>query len=133
MRRLIDVSVVVKWIVPEADSALASSWQGVPLAAPDFLVVELANSLWKKVQQGQASPEQALAGLVEVRSLIDLVPVSGLELRALEIGLALNHPVYDCFYLALAETLETRIVTADTRMVRCCAGSEFERLVEPLA
>ena len=133
MRRLIDVSVVVKWIVPEADSALASSWQGLPLAAPDFLLIELANALWKKVQQGQASPEQALAGIIQVKSSIDLMPVSGLELRALEIGLALNHPVYDCVYLALAEALETRIVTADKRLIRCCAGSEFERLVEPLA
>ena len=37
--------------------------------------------------------------------------------RALDLSLLLNHPAYDCFYLALAEQLEIRLVTADTRLI----------------
>ena len=35
--------------------------------------------------------------------------------RATELACQLNHPAYDCFYLALAELLGTSVVTADRR------------------
>ena len=35
---------------------------------------------------------------------------------ALELAVSLGHPVYDCTYLALAHSLDLRLVTADRRL-----------------
>jgi len=46
-----------------------------------------------------------------------LVPVEDLRNRALELAIELDHPIYDCFYLALAERERCPLVTADKRLV----------------
>ena len=48
-------------------------------------------------------------------------------------ALELGHPVYDCFYLALAERRRTQLVTADSRLLTRLKGSPFLRLMQPLA
>lgn len=132
MSWLIDASVVVKWIITEEDSDRAASWQGLSLAAPELLLIELASILWKKARQGQVTPPQALAGLTQVEAVIELLPTRGLEARALEIAIELQHSIYDCLYLALAETLHAKIVTADRKLVRACMSTAFEGVVQPL-
>jgi predicted nucleic acid-binding protein len=52
--------------------------------------------------------------------------------RALAIAIELHHPAYDCFYLALAEQNNSSFVTADDRLIRRCAGTPFEKLVQSL-
>jgi predicted nucleic acid-binding protein len=37
--------------------------------------------------------------------------------RAFDIGRALDHAVYDCFYLALAERLSLPLITADAKLM----------------
>jgi predicted nucleic acid-binding protein len=51
---------------------------------------------------------------------------------ALVIALDLRHPVYDCFYPALAEGRGSRLVTADDRLLRVCACTPFAKLVRSL-
>lgn len=38
-----------------------------------------------------------------------LVPTDGLRRRAVAIAIELDHPIYDCFYLALAERDHARL------------------------
>ena len=133
MTRLIDASVVIKWMVTEVGSEHAMKLYGADLAAPDLMLIELANILWKKARQGEIVPVQAALGLAEAQAMINIMPMSGLEARALEIALELAHPVYDCVYLALAEALDTVMVTADTRLLKACAGTAMARYAEPLA
>jgi predicted nucleic acid-binding protein len=52
--------------------------------------------------------------------------------RALAIAIELRHPAYDCFYLALAERNTSPLVTADDRLIRRCADTPFEKLVQSL-
>ncbi|MBX9826741.1 MAG: type II toxin-antitoxin system VapC family toxin [Xanthobacteraceae bacterium] len=52
--------------------------------------------------------------------------------RALAIGIELRHPVYDCFYLALAEQRHCQLATADERLIARCAGTPFAKLIKPL-
>jgi predicted nucleic acid-binding protein len=40
-----------------------------------------------------------------------------LAARATEIAIALKHPIYDCFYLALAERERAPLISADKRLV----------------
>ena len=133
MKWLIDASVVVKWIAVEPDSELAMKFYDASLVAPPFMLLELSNILWKKVRQRELVPSQATSGLTEVQKRVSTPPARGFEPRALEIGLELDHSIYDCLYLALAEVMDTPIITADRRLVASCAGTRFARLVELLA
>ena len=51
---------------------------------------------------------------------------------ALAIAIELRHPVYQCFYLALAERNTSPLVTADEQLIRRCADTPFEKLVRRL-
>jgi len=48
------------------------------------------------------------------------------------LALELDHPVYDCFYLALAELERNSMVTADQRLLARLSGSKLAPLAEPL-
>jgi len=64
----------------------------------------------------------------------ELWPTVWLVRRALQIATELRHPVYDCFYLALAEAEDAAVVTADRRLVQRLSGTEWEarcRLLVP--
>jgi predicted nucleic acid-binding protein len=66
------------------------------------------------------------------RFFAHLVSLPPLTARALEIAAELRHPVYDCFYLALAESEDATLVTADRRLIGRLAGSRWERICRPL-
>ncbi|HEX5078011.1 MAG TPA: type II toxin-antitoxin system VapC family toxin, partial [Geminicoccaceae bacterium] len=67
------------------------------------------------------------------RMFTELWPTVWLARRAFEIAAELRHPVYDCFYLALAESQEGIFVTADRRLIARLAGSRWEARCRPLA
>ena len=46
------------------------------------------------------------------------VPLDDLREPALEMAIELRHPIYDCFYLALAQRQRCALVTADRRFLR---------------
>jgi len=117
---VIDPSVAIKWVVEESGTADALALRDrAMLIAPDLLTAECANILWKKVQRGELSKEEALlaARLLEVAQ-VDLLPTRSLLEAATRIAIDLRHPAYDCLYLALAVAHDSRLVTADERFVR---------------
>jgi predicted nucleic acid-binding protein len=58
--------------------------------------------------------------------LTELCPLATLAGRALAIAAELRHPAYDCFYLALAEAKDARLVTADRRFADRLAGTPWQ-------
>ena len=56
----------------------------------------------------------------------ELLAIGPLRRRALEIATALRHPAYDCFYLALAETRDAELVTADRRFAARLDGTPWQ-------
>lgn len=137
MRTVVDASVALKWYFPEsgaagADRILTEALEGGrELLAPDLIVVEFANVLWKKVRREECSGEQAQAILeafgTDAPRLVESVP---LVPRALELALRLDEVVYDCLYLAAAIEAEASLVTADARLARCARGvlADVERV-----
>lgn len=115
MSHIVDTSVVLKWVVREAGSDAARSWVGTPLAAPDLIRAELANALWKKVRIGEIESHHALRGLGHALEPVSLFPTMPLIERALPLAITLAHPVYDCIFLTLAESLHMPLLTADKR------------------
>jgi len=46
-----------------------------------------------------------------------LITTEELRVRAIELAIDLNHPIYDCFYLALAERERCALVSADAKLL----------------
>lgn len=127
MSYVVDTSIVVKWVVKEPDSDAARSWVGASLAAPDLVRAELANALWKKVRLGEIEPEQAVSSLGSALEPVSLVPTMPLIERSLPLAIALAHPVFDCIFLTLAESLDMPLLTADKKLwtrTRCTSFSD---------
>ena len=116
---IIDASVAVKWVIEEEGTTQALALRGLALAAPDLLIAECANILWKKVRRSELSEREAMlaAGLL-ARADIELVAMRPYLEAATRIAVALDHPAYDCIYIALAEAEGLRFVTADAGLVR---------------
>jgi predicted nucleic acid-binding protein len=117
---VIDASIAVKWVVEEEGTPQALRLRKqAKLIAPELLVAECANILWKKVRREDLSREEALlaARLLQIAE-IELLPTRSLLEAATRIALDLDHPAYDCLYLALAVERECRFVTADERFLR---------------
>lgn len=117
---VIDASVVIKWVIDEPGSEHAVKLiDGPTLSAPDLLMSECANILWKKVRRGELTRDEAsLAIELLVRADVELVPTRALASAATRLSLDLDHPAYDCMYLALAIDRGDAFVTADRRLVR---------------
>jgi predicted nucleic acid-binding protein len=126
---VIDASVAIKWLVPEEGSVAAVELRKERLAAPDLLSMECANALWKKVGRKEILAEEAAlaAGVLEVLD-IELVPMRQLVRRSVELAIELNHPAYDCAYLALSAMKGWSFVTADESLLRKVDRSRAKRL-----
>lgn len=132
---VIDASVAIKWYVAEDLSREACSLEHFDnlLAAPSLLAVELANIAWKKARLKQIGPQHAaLIAAPEALSRVALLPSESLTAAAFACATELNHPVYDCLYLACAVHLGGALITADDRFVRTVAGSPYARFVRLL-
>ncbi|MDE0031295.1 MAG: type II toxin-antitoxin system VapC family toxin [Deltaproteobacteria bacterium] len=118
MRLTVDASVVVKWFVPEpahreARLLLAPRFQ---LYAPALVLVEFANTIWKKAARGEVADSQPyFEELASLSRILVLHDDAGLLGRATEIAIDLHHPIYDCLYLACAEVADSDLITADRR------------------
>lgn len=135
MSWVVDASVAVKWVIPEVLSDLADRVRdgAEDVLAPDLLLVEVANALWRKTTAREISAREADGAFDLVRrSGIDLRPAGPLLPRAMDLARRLGHPVYDCVYLALAEREEATLVTADQRLLRRLSARELEIAVADL-
>ena len=116
---VIDASVAIKWVIDEPGTEQALLLRRHRLVAPDLLVPECANILWKKVRRQELSEAEAmLAARLLQRAEVQLEPMRGLLEPATKLAIALNHPAYDCIYLALAQGLSCGMVTADEQLYR---------------
>ena len=132
MTRVIDTSVVVKWFVAEDGQGAAEALIGSALIAPDILLAEVANAVWKKWRKGELHIEQVRLALATVNSFVEVLPSRAFADDALSIALELKHPVYDCYYLALCDRTGHNMITADARLIMRCADTRFHAMLETL-
>lgn len=87
------------------------------LIAPELLFAEVSNALWAMCRRGDVTRDDLADAIDALREAPVAVPASMRQLAAAATRLAvdLDHPAYDCFYLALAIQEQYPVITADTR------------------
>ena len=118
---VVDPSVATLWFANEPGSERCASLLSSEyvLAAPDLLLPETVNALWKKHRLGEieaALVEQAVVNLLALD--IDVIPSSELLMHAVRLAMSSKSPVYDCLYLALAQRRDASLATGDRRLAR---------------
>ncbi len=129
---VVDASVACKWYLdePDCDAARALVAAKTELIAPDLILAEFTNVAWKRLSRGEITEQQATAMVDHLPYvLLDIVPCLALRQRALSIAIALDHPAYDGFYLALATERGLELVTADIRLLDRVHGTPWEAAV----
>jgi predicted nucleic acid-binding protein len=74
---VVDASVAVKWFVREQgyERAVALSREANRLAAPDRLLLEVANVLLRKAKQREITSQQARLGVTQLPAMVEtLIP-----------------------------------------------------------
>lgn len=117
---VIDASVAAKWVIEEVGTSEALQLrQQARLLAPDLLLAECANILWKKIQRGELLKDEALLAIqILAGAEVELLSARSLCHAATQLSIELGHPAYDCLYLALAIERDCPFVTADKALLR---------------
>ena len=117
-RWVVDASVAVKWLLPEAFSPQADAIAAPEneLLAPALLAAEVGNALVKRVRVGILGDAEAAEMFNDFRNIaVAYSPIEPLLETALTMALRHRASLYDCLYLVLAGEADCPLVTADRR------------------
>jgi predicted nucleic acid-binding protein len=133
---VVDSSVAVKWFIPEvlSDQAARILDDSYELLAPDLLISEFGNVLWKKIRRGEIETSEAREILAAFRRVpLEILPGLDLVEAALEIAVAHGRTLYDALYVALALARNCPFITADDRLAHAFATGPLAPHVRPLS
>lgn len=127
---VIDASVAVKWFVVEPYSVEArqilTAYEAgnISLHAPDILIAEFANTIWKKQLFQQLAPDDATEILRAFDGLGFVFTPSRILVRdAYSQAIELKRSVYDSLYLASSAQEQAELVTADEKFFNAVHSS----------
>lgn len=136
---IVDASVAVKWFVPEehSDQAVAVLRSGQRLLAPDLIRFEVAATFTRLLHLKNIDQRKAEILLNKwrqylVRQAVALEDTSKHLEEAEALSVALSHPLQNCLYLAVANRLESPLITADKQFFEktIAAGYQVNLLAE---
>jgi predicted nucleic acid-binding protein len=115
---VVDASIIATALGDDGDDGgrVRERLAGERLASPELLDLEVVSAFRRLCAAGRFSAERAEAAITDLMALrVQRVPHRPLLARCWE--LRENMTVYDGAYVALAESLETTLLTADRRLV----------------
>jgi predicted nucleic acid-binding protein len=118
---VVDANIALALAVNLSYSAPARSAvaRAMRILAPDLVVAEVCNGLWRLVSAGHVAAERCDTLFNGTMELFDALEPSGpLAAAAMRDAITLKHPVYDLFYVALARERDATLLTADRKLAR---------------
>ena len=97
------------------------------LIAPDLIVPELLNARWKVSRSGVPAPK--LEDTLEFLSRLRILPTLPYASAAAALAEKLDHPIYDCLYLAMAKHEGAKLLTVDQRMSKKIASTAIAKML----
>jgi predicted nucleic acid-binding protein len=120
---VLDASVLAALYVDdpatEQSEAALARVENDQLHAPDFVVLEVANVLWKRVRSEELHAEDAMAAITDLSAAsIQFHPIGSLVTQSLALALSHGFTAYDATYVALATRVGGIVMTNDGGMRR---------------
>lgn len=129
MKYVLDTSVAIKWVLPEAGSQKALVLlddvrnQIHEIIAPDVFASEIAHVLTKAERKKIILVGDALKHVYDIlQDGPDLRPYLPLLPRAIDISSQKRVAITDCLFVALAEQEDCEMVTADQKLITNLPG-----------
>lgn len=97
------------------------------LLAPDLIVPELLNARRRMAQARKASPDVSV--IIEFLRRIRLLPALEYAADAAALAERLDHPVYDCLYVAIAQREHAPLLTLDQRLIKKLRSARMSKLL----
>ena len=95
------------------------------MAAPSLILAESANALWKITAAEPSLTTRSRQIMTQLPLILDSIEEDAtLAPHALMLAQQLNHPAYDCFYLALAQIRSGTLITADRKLAAAACRME---------
>ncbi len=131
---VIDSSVIASLVTPEEHS----DWASQKLSESDYLHVldlnyyEVANAIKHKISDKFTSEDavNALAKAIELMNLYTVHNFSEIIDNAMTMAIELNITVYDAAFLSLANNLNMRFLTLDTKLAKRLERTKYACLIE---
>ena len=133
---VLDASVLIKLFIEEPGSveAVAAVESAEQLLAPDLLLAESSNILWKRVQRDELDATVADELLTDILQMqIQYTPTRDLVAVALRLAIETERTVYDALYLALAIQADAVLLTADERLVNSLDSAPYAARLRPIS
>jgi predicted nucleic acid-binding protein len=128
---VVDASVAVKWFLAEDRSDAARDLlDKEPLTAPGMIRLEVAHVLWSATRRGVILEADFRASSSVMDQLFAAAPATDeLIAPASRLMRRLDHPVYDCLYIALAHRESVALVTADERQFSAARKARIDAVL----
>ena len=122
---VVDSSVFVKWLVPEAQSERATGFverlnrREVEAVSPHLVSAEVGHALRSHFLAGDLTREECLSAVDDFAALaLAVAPSISLVQDAARLALDNTGSLYDALFVALALRERCPVLTADERMMR---------------
>ena len=126
---VVDVSVAVKWFVPEIREVQAASLLDDQnrLLAPDLIYSEFANIIWKKTYlRSELSASQGTHIINNFPNApLQIFSSADLFSYAFDLACETGRTAYDCMYLALALAHDEALITDDERFYNSLRNTSY--------
>lgn len=130
---VVDASVLIQYLITDTQTELARAFfDGIQeedrVWIPEFCLLECTNNvLWKQVRFQHMPKEQAQMLVKDLRAMpLHITPAESLLDTALQNALDHTLAVYDSVYIALAQSLNIPLISADSSQIAAAKSARIQ-------